>query len=808
MKYLLKGQTLPAFLTYNALALSALSICNADGIVLAQVAKPQPAKPQVAKAQPLKPQAAQTTGARKDAAPDATPAQPAKHAGVLRYHLVEGSENWPAGKKEEIVAAMEEAVAFYNGLGHFDKEMNVSYNESVPTADGNYNGNIRFGKQISTRTALHEIAHVLGVGQAPNWSGMKVDGQWTGKNAVAQLREFDGPGAVLTPDGAHFYPYGLNYAHEDSPDARRRHVLMVAALRADMGLNGDEPFVLAKEPLSLRYRLTDGSDKWPTGKRTQIVAAMDEAVAFYNSIGNFDRQIVASYNPDVPMADGNYNGNIRFGKQISARTALHEIGHILGIGTVGNWQSFIIDGKWTGQNALAQLREFDGPDAVLNADRQHFWPYGLNYANEDGAEARRRHILMVKAFRADLGLNGEEPFVVAPAAAVAPAELIGRDFLTIAGERWRLAFSDEFNGDKLDETKWSIGLPWGGTDGTGRHHNEHYASYIMDDDVAVRDGALHLTTQRRPVTDKLGNKYDFTEGLITTSGKFDSSYGYFEMRAKMPVEAGPGTWPAFWTLSQGWPPEFDIVEYWGSNNRIHQGTVTRKPDGGQRWESHNAYNTSISGWHTYGLEWGPGYQQYNIDGVITNSIYGEHLAMKDRHYLLLNSGVESDRKPVAATKFPNDFEVDYARVYSRPFMQLALHDGGFEMDEIGPWKRTGEAAVVDYGAKYGTRALRIAGDDKAGAMSQTVYGLKPKTRYRATAEIKNVSGSAQLVARDFGGSAVKDGPEVTEVKAEVTKSGDYQFVIIEFYTGAEATSVTLACEATGMAFFDDVQLKY
>ena len=547
----------------------------------------------------------------------------------------------------------------------------------------------------------------------------------------------------------------------------------------------------------LRYRLAQGSENWSEGKKEQIVAAMDEAVAFYNKTGTFDKQIVASYNENVPTADGNFNGNIRFGKQISSRTALHEIGHILGIGTVGNWQGMSVDGKWTGKNAIAQLREFDGPEAVLYADRQHFWPYGLNFPKEDVPDARRRHVLMVAALRADLGLDGDKPFVLAKGTNQTPPTLAGRDFLTLPGAEWKLAFADEFDGDNLDESKWSIGLPWGGTDGTGRHHNDGYASYIMDDDVAVRDGLLHLTTQRRKVTDKVGKKHDFTQGLITTSGKFKSSYGYFEARLKMPIEAGPGTWPAFWTLSQGWPPEFDIVEYWGSNQRIHQGTATAKPDGGQRWDSYNAYDTSIAGWHTYGLEWGPGYQHYNIDGQITRSIYADYLAMPDLHYLLLNSGIETKRAPVAATKFPNDFEVDYARVYTRPGVP-ALQDGDFEMETAGPWQRNGEAVVLDYGAHSGARALRVSGDDTVGAMSQTIYGLKPNTRYTLSAQVKTVSGFAQLIARDFGGA---------DAVAKSAKVGDYQLVSLQFTTGPQATSATIACEAKGMAFFDDVELK-
>lgn len=92
--------------------------------------------------------------------------------------------------------------------------------------------------------------------------------------------------------------------------------------------------------------------------------------------------------------------------------------------------------------------------------------------------------------------------------------------MTLPGRDWNLAFDDEFNGDKLDAAKWSLGLPWGGTDGTGRHHKEHHASYIMDDDVAVQGGSLHLTTRKRAVTDKLGNKYNYTEGFNYDSQEF------------------------------------------------------------------------------------------------------------------------------------------------------------------------------------------------------------------------------------------------------------------------------------------------
>ncbi|MES2458964.1 MAG: glycoside hydrolase family 16 protein, partial [Armatimonadota bacterium] len=211
-----------------------------------------------------------------------------------------------------------------------------------------------------------------------------------------------------------------------------------------------------------------------------------------------------------------------------------------------------------------------------------------------------------------------------PVTKAVPTTLTGSSFLTIPGDQWKLLWNDEFTGSAIDTTKWSLNLPWQGDDGTNRHHNSQYASVMTDEDVQLRDGMLHLTSRRKEIPNPKGGFYHFTEGMITTSGKFTTRFGYLEMRAKLPTEAGPGTWPAFWTLSEGWPPEMDILEYWGSDNRIHQGTVTRAPDGKQRWDSYHRSQVSLSGWHTYGMEWGPGYQKYNIDGTMTNTIYGKH----------------------------------------------------------------------------------------------------------------------------------------------------------------------------------------
>ncbi len=70
-----------------------------------------------------------------------------------------------------------------------------------------------------------------------------------------------------------------------------------------------------------------------------------------------------------------------------------------------NWQAKLKDGKWTGKQALAQFREFDGEAATLSADRKHFWPYGLNFDNESSMENDVRHVKRVAAMRKDMGID-------------------------------------------------------------------------------------------------------------------------------------------------------------------------------------------------------------------------------------------------------------------------------------------------------------------------------------------------------------------------------------------------------------------
>jgi hypothetical protein len=109
----------------------------------------------------------------------------------------------------KIEAAMTKAVARYQKYSDANKTIRVAYSPGVPTAEANYNGDLRFGSNrayMTERTAMHEISHTLGVGQTAAFDRKCKAGDW--KTALPLLKSFDGSSAKITCGGGHFWPYG------------------------------------------------------------------------------------------------------------------------------------------------------------------------------------------------------------------------------------------------------------------------------------------------------------------------------------------------------------------------------------------------------------------------------------------------------------------------------------------------------------------------------------------------------------------------------------------------------------------------
>ena len=140
-----------------------------------------------------------------------TPPKPADGctgSGKVTYTLARATN--PTADQQEaynlITAAMDLAVKNYNCYTNLSRQLNISYNPSVATADGSTNGSIRFGSRASMHhvTAMHEIAHVFGVG-ADKFKTLVSNGIYNGPRATAKVREISGVATdQLKSDGTHF----------------------------------------------------------------------------------------------------------------------------------------------------------------------------------------------------------------------------------------------------------------------------------------------------------------------------------------------------------------------------------------------------------------------------------------------------------------------------------------------------------------------------------------------------------------------------------------------------------------------------
>ena len=164
------------------------------------------------------------------------------------------------------------------------------------------------------------------------------------------------------------------------------------------------------------------------------------------------------------------------------------------------------------------------------------------------------------------------------------------------------------------------------------------------DPFKVKDGILSIVASRTPPDLKavlFNNEY--VSGILTTQGRFAQKYGYFEIRAKVPV--GIGVWPAFWMLADngGWPPEVDIMEGRGLRpGEIARTTHWRIPET-QRVERCGfdfKIGDAATAFHNYGALWQPDRITYFIDRHPVSEIKVP-VGFNDPMYMIVNLAMGS-----------------------------------------------------------------------------------------------------------------------------------------------------------------------
>ncbi len=130
------------------------------------------------------------------------------------------------------------------------------------------------------------------------------------------------------------------------------------------------------------------------------------------------------------------------------------------------------------------------------------------------------------------------------------------------GEKWKLAWEENFNGNTIDESSWTK-IPRGRSD-----WNNFMSSY--DSLYEVKNGNLILRGIKNSTqTNDTGT---FITGGVYTKDKVNFGLGRLEIRAKL--NGAKSAWPAFWMLPEkgNWPNggEIDIMERLNFDNFVYQ----------------------------------------------------------------------------------------------------------------------------------------------------------------------------------------------------------------------------------------------
>lgn len=249
---------------------------------------------------------------------------------------------------------------------------------------------------------------------------------------------------------------------------------------------------------------------------------------------------------------------------------------------------------------------------------------------------------------------------------------VGAPLLVPAG--YRLVWADEFDqptGSTPDPAKWVYDTV---RNKEGWYNNElQYYAGSGARNAVVRNGRLVITARReapRDAPDWGGQRY--TSARLITRGKAEWTYGFFEVRAKMPC--GRGTWPAIWTLGSGgqWPDagELDIMEHVGRDpQRVSSAIHVRGAHGANPVYGAAKVTDACRAFHDYQMHWTRDGVSFGVDGFVhlhfpRIDVGPAAWPFDEPQFLLLNLAIGGHLGgPVDNRIFPVQFEVEHVRVY-------------------------------------------------------------------------------------------------------------------------------------------------
>ncbi|NBR13294.1 MAG: glycoside hydrolase family 16 protein [Flavobacteriales bacterium] len=270
-------------------------------------------------------------------------------------------------------------------------------------------------------------------------------------------------------------------------------------------------------------------------------------------------------------------------------------------------------------------------------------------------------------------------------------------------QKWNYHFGDEFTSSKLDNEKWFDTYAWGGLLADKR-------IYSAPEMVVPNEGFITLkadtTSEWRIFPEWMINKeatkkagvevkdnaiqLKYLNSCIWSRQSF--KYGYFECRCKAP--SGKGLWPAFWIFGQNNKDEIDIMEMKGERaNDVHvdvhvpnKSNIVRGFLGIKKsWGGWIKMNHKITDeWAVFSAVWEPGSVTYYVNGVPVSQFNGDFATPMNVVANLANAVDNGpfNPGPDETTIFPNEFLVDYIRVWKSKDVPAVSSKNIFDENKI------------------------------------------------------------------------------------------------------------------------------
>ncbi len=242
-------------------------------------------------------------------------------------------------------------------------------------------------------------------------------------------------------------------------------------------------------------------------------------------------------------------------------------------------------------------------------------------------------------------------------------------------EGWKMLWSDEFDGEQLDESFWTYEIG-NGEWGWGNNELEFYKR----ENTSLIDGNLVIEAK-----EERSNGFNYTSSRLITKNKFEFKFGRVDIRAALPE--GQGIWPALWMLGANiddpafeWPRcgEIDIMELVGHKpSEVHATVHYANPDTQQLM---NGSSTILSGdqkfseaFHVFSIIWEEDQIEFLLDDVKYHTVTKVSLGTQnpypfnDPFFFIFNVAVGGQwpGSPDATTVFPQFMVVDYIRVFEQ-----------------------------------------------------------------------------------------------------------------------------------------------